>query len=128
MYKLCLAALVAFAFPSMAMAGGGSSKTKGSIEVFNDSDSTVLVAVDPSDVLISSTTLEEFMERGGRVLDGGERTEFKNLNAGNHDVVAAFASSSVTASSFESATLRVSNGQKQVIRTSAILRPSVSLE
>lgn len=128
MYKLCLAALVAFAVPSMAMAGGGNSKTKGSIEVFNDSDSTVLVAVDPSDALSSSTTLEEFMERGGRVLDGGERTEFKNLNAGNHDVVAAFASSSVTPSSFESATLRVNNGQKRVIRISALLGSLLALE
>ncbi len=85
MYKLCLAALIAFAVPSVATAGGGGSKELGKIRVNNDSQLVAYVSVDPSNAL-KNANASNFTKLGGRILNPGESTEFKNLKDGFHAV------------------------------------------
>ncbi|WP_372718770.1 hypothetical protein [Novipirellula sp.] len=88
MYKLCLAALIAFAVPSVATAGGGGSKELGKIRIHNGSGQIAYVTVDPSNALKNATP-DNFVKLGGRILNPGESTEFKNLKDGNHTVFSA---------------------------------------
>ncbi|MGV3483885.1 MAG: hypothetical protein ACO1RT_05665 [Planctomycetaceae bacterium] len=96
MYKYLFAALLVIAAPSMASAnGGGNSKGVGAIQVTNtDSSQVLLVAVDPTSSLLSSETLSQFTSRGGRTVNPGGSTTFKNLKVGNHQIVFLLASSS----------------------------------
>lgn len=89
MYKFLMAALLVVVAPSFAMAGGGGGSTKGtgSIRVRNDNANQVLlVAVNPSDSLLSSTTVSQFKSRGGQVANAGSSTTFKNVRVGAHVV------------------------------------------
>ena len=83
MYKLCLAALIVFAVPSIATAGGGGSKELGKILVRNRSNQIAYLSVDPSQALQNAGP-NNFVSLGGRILNPGESTEFKNLKDGNH--------------------------------------------
>jgi hypothetical protein len=91
MYKFCLFALLVIAAPALASAnGGGNAKGVGSIQVTNNNGALVLlVAVDPSSSLLNATTLNEFTNRGGRVINPGGSTTFGNLKVGNHQVLTA---------------------------------------
>lgn len=108
MYKYFLAALLVFAAPSLASAnGGGNSKGRGAIEVRNTSSSQVLlVAVDPSDSLLSSETSSQFTNRGGRIVNPGGRTTFKSVSVGTHELLTILANSSDTSVDPQDAQLR----------------------
>ena len=85
MYKLCLAALIAFAVPSIATAGGGGSKELGKIWIKNHSDKVAYCSVDPSHTLQNAEP-HDFVKYGGRILNPGESTEYKNMKEGDHMV------------------------------------------
>lgn len=89
MYKFLMAALLVVSAPSFAMAGGGGGSTKGNgtITARNNSENQVLlVAVNPSDSVLSSTTISQFRSRGGQVANAGSATSFKNVRVGAHIV------------------------------------------
>ncbi len=66
-------------------------KGVGAIQVVNANGALVLlVAVDPSSSLLSATTLDQFQSRGGRVINPGGSTTFRNVTTGNHQVLTAF--------------------------------------
>ncbi len=88
MYKLCLAALLALSVPSLANAGGGGSKELGKIRITNNTNNVAYVAVDPSAALLNANQ-NNFTSLGGRILNAGESTEFKNLKDGSHTVIGA---------------------------------------
>ncbi len=97
MYKFCLFALLVVAVPSLADAnGGGNTKGVGSITITNNSTNLLLVAVDPTSSQLSSTSINQFSSRGGRVLNAGASTTFKNVTAGIHSVLRAQTTSSAT--------------------------------
>lgn len=126
MYKYMIAALLVFAAPSLASAnGGGNSKGNGSIRVRNnDSSQVLLVAVDPSSSLLSSTTLSEFTSRGGRTVNPGGSTTFTNVRAGSHRVLTVLTSS--TATSVDPGDAQLRNVSVSRDRTTQISVPSSS--
>lgn len=98
---------------------GGNSKSTGSIKFTNTSTTQVgLVAVDPSNSLSQATTAAQFTARGGRIINPGESTEFKNLKTGNHVAASALVApgtTSVSASDFTTSTVSVSKGKVRQI-------------
>ncbi|TWU22887.1 hypothetical protein Pla52o_24190 [Novipirellula galeiformis] len=86
MYKLCLAALLVFAVPSIATAGGGGAKELGKLWIKNHSKTEVAYcSVDPSPSLQNAGP-HDFVKYGGRILNPGESTEYKNMKEGDHMV------------------------------------------
>ncbi|WP_182865160.1 hypothetical protein [Stieleria mannarensis] len=113
---LSMALMVALG--SVAEAGGGS-KSNGSIRVTNTSSTKIgLVAVNPSDSLKAATNASEFTARGGKILNPGESTEFKNLRTGSHTVATALVdpeTTSVDVSSFTVKNVSVAKGKRTQI-------------
>ncbi len=122
MYRYLFAAALILSVPSAALAGGGSTKATARIRAVNrDSSLTVLVAVDPSSSLSSATTMDQFTDRGGKIINPGGNMTFSNLRAGNRSLVFAFVDSSTTslsASDFSSRTVRVTSGRTTTVNLS----------
>lgn len=84
MNKFVLVVLLVVAAPSFAIAGGGgSSKSNGTVKVVNNSSTAVGVAVNPSASLLASTNSEQFVARGGKIIDAGKSATFTNVKVGN---------------------------------------------
>ena len=130
MSKYLVAALLVFAAPSLASAnGGGNTKGNGSIKVTNNTtDSQVLlVAVDPSSSVLSSQTVSQFKNRGGRVVNPGGSTTFGNLKVGNHSIAFLLVDSSDTSLDSESEpSFRVLSVSKNVTTQVAVPNSSSS--
>ncbi len=84
MNKLCLALLIAFAVPSLASAGGGNTKSTGTITFKNHSTTdTVYLIMSASEAVVSGTTIETFPGIG-RTLAPGESTSYTSLKGGKY--------------------------------------------
>ena len=124
MYRYLLAAaLIVTAQSAVFAGGGGSTKSTGSITVFNkDSTRTLLVSVDPSASLSSATMLSEFTARGGKVVNAGGSTTFPGLRIGNRNVFFAFVTASTTslsAGDFTQQVVRVDGGRTRSVNLTA---------
>jgi hypothetical protein len=127
MFKYLFVALLVVAAPQLASAnGGGNSKANATVRVNNKSTSLVaLVALNPSDSLKASTSLSQFTSRGGKVINPGGRFDFKNVKAGNQQLVYALVESdaeSVNINDFSPLTVKTTSGK----RTDVNLPPSSS--
>jgi len=92
MNKLAIALLLTCLAPSMALAGGGSTKSKGHLKFTNTSSGNyiyVLVDAPFESLLDQSFNAAQFEDLGGRVLAPGESTTYSDLNSGNHRYVYA---------------------------------------
>lgn len=85
--RIALALAVCMAFSaSSVFAGGGGTKKDSTITVTNNTEFGIGVAVDPSNSLLASTTPEEFVARGGKILNPGDTYTVK-VKAGSHRVI-----------------------------------------
>jgi plastocyanin len=93
--RTVLVALLALAFaPSMVYAGGGS-KQNGTIQVTNSASSRdpLFVSVDPNGNIQTALTTNNsvlFTQNGGQIVQPGATATFSNLQAGTHNVAAAY--------------------------------------
>jgi hypothetical protein len=114
MKNAVLSLVLLFAATTVCDAGGGNSKSNGSIRFTNTSTTQIgLVVVDPSTSLTQATNAAQFTARGGRILLPGESTTFKNLKAGSHAIGTALVAPGTTAvdvSAFNRRNVTVSNG------------------
>ncbi len=84
MNKFCLAMLVALIVPSVATAGGGSTKATSTLTFKNtNATDTVYVIVANADTL-ATTTQANFVARGGKAINGVGSVSFSKLKAGVH--------------------------------------------
>lgn len=119
MYKNVVLTMALVAALGSVAEAGGSSKSNGSIRFTNTSSTRIgLVAVDPSASLQAATTAREFTARGGKILNPGESTEFKNLRTGSHTVattLVAPGTTTVNVSAFNVTTVSVAKGKRTQI-------------
>ena len=92
--KPWLFAALLLAFPAQAaIAGGdnGGSKSNPKIWVVNDTDEVIGVGVDIdlNRVGNANDPQDDFLDQGGKILNPGQRAQFK-VKAGDHMVYAAF--------------------------------------
>ncbi len=80
MNKLCMALLIAFAVPSIASAGGGTTKATGKAEFTNNATIAAYVILDQA----APPALADFAKLGGIVIPAGGKHTFTNLKAGSH--------------------------------------------
>ncbi len=80
MNKLCMALLVAFAVPSIASAGGGSTKATGKAEFTNNATIDAYVILDQA----TPPAIADFARLGGVVIPPGGKHTFISLKAGRH--------------------------------------------
>jgi hypothetical protein len=112
MNKFCIAMLIAFAVPAIAQAGGGNSKSTGSITFKNTSTTNDVYVILDAD--LATTDAGNFAARGGKVLTKGTSATYGSLRSGKHTY--AFASVAPGAAppaptAFGVKTVRVSGGQ-----------------
>jgi len=80
MNKLCMALLIAFAVPSIASAGGGSTKATGKAESTNNAAIDAYVILDRT----APPAIADFAKFGGVVIPPGGKHTFISLKAGRH--------------------------------------------
>ena len=116
MFKHLFLSLALVAALGSVAEAGGNSKSKGSVRFTNRSTTQIaLVAVDPSTSLQAATTAGQFTSRGGRILNPGESTEFRNVSKGTRTVATALVepgTTTVGVSMFTVRTIGVTKGKR----------------
>jgi hypothetical protein len=83
---VALAVCVCLSATSVFASSNGGTKKDCTIKVTNNSDAEIGVAVNPSKSLLTSTTPEEFVARGGKILQPGDTYTVK-VKAGTQRVI-----------------------------------------
>ncbi len=109
MYKFCLAMLIAFAVPSIASAGGGNTKSTGTITFKNTSATQDVYLVLSADrAFVTSTTIANFSGRG-RVLGPNESTSYTSLKSSRYHYGFLATPTGVVPTSLSGNTIRSTN-------------------
>jgi hypothetical protein len=112
MNKFCIAMLIALVVPAVAQAGGGNSKSTGSITFKNTSTTNDVYVILDAD--LATTTSSNFLSRGGKVLSKGTSHTYGSLKSGKHTYAYASVAQGVSSpspSAFTVKTVNVSGGQ-----------------
>jgi len=93
MNKLCMVLLIAFVVPSIASAGGGSTKATGKAEFTNTATIDAYVILDRN----TPPAIADFAKLGGVVIPPGGKHTFISLKAGKHMFGVKFSSATPAA-------------------------------
>ena len=92
MNKFCMALLIAFAVPTIASAGGGTTKATGKATFTNQATIAAYVILDQT----TPPAIADFAAKGGKVIPPGGKVTFSNLKQGTHTYGVKFSATTPT--------------------------------